>query len=69
MPTDSDANKLFDSDEPRNDPGKWDEMTERVKKCPGIAVFERWLDDSLIDLEKEFCGFSTQKSMRRNFGR
>ena len=69
MPTNSDANKLFDNDDPKKSLGKWDEMAERAKKCPGISVFEHWLDDSLEKLEEDFCAFSTQKSMRRNFGR
>ncbi len=69
MPTNSDADKLFENNEPRDNRGKWDEMSERAKKCPGITVFERWLEGSLVELEKEFSGFSTQKSMRRNFGR
>jgi hypothetical protein len=69
MPTNSDANKLFENNDPQDNRGKWDEMSEKAKKCPGISVFERWLEDSLDCLEKEFRGFSTQKSMRRKFGR
>ena len=69
MPTNSSSDKLFDSNDPKNSNGNWEEMTERVKKCPGISVLERWMDDSLEKLESEFCSFTTQKSMRRNFGR
>jgi len=69
MTTNSDADKLFENDDPKDAEGKWNEMTERARKCPGISEFDRWIDDSLDQLEKEFCGFSTQKSVRRNFGR
>lgn len=69
MPTNSDTNTLYDSDDPKNNHAKWDEMTERAKKCPGLTVLERWIDNSLEELEIEFCEFSTQKSLLRNFGR
>ncbi len=69
MPTNSDTNKLFENDEPKDNREKWNEMTERAKKCPGILELDRWIEDSLEELENEFCGFSTQNSMRRKFGR
>jgi hypothetical protein len=69
MPTDTNTDALFESDDPKNNRPPWGELTERATKCPGIAVLDRWIDESLEELENEFCEFSTQKSMRRNFGR
>ena len=69
MPTNSDANTLFDSDDPSKDHVKWIEMTERAKNCPGLSALERWIENSLAELEKEYVGFSTQKSLRGHFGR
>ena len=69
MTTNSGADKLFENDDSKDKLGKWDEMTDRARKCPGLSVLERWIEDSLDELEKDFCGFSTEKSMRGNFGR
>ena len=69
MPTDFSSDKLQDYNEPDRNHKTWNGMAECVSKRPGILALGKWIDDSLDNLEKEFAEFSTQKSMRRNFGR
>ena len=69
MPTNSDLNTLYDGDGAKNNQPKWDEMSKRAKQCAGLTVLEHWIDDSLAKIEKDFYKFSTQKSLRRNYGR
>ncbi len=69
MPTDFSSDKLHDHNEPEKNNETWNGMAERVSKRPGILALDKWIADSLENLEREFAVFSTQKSVRRNFGR
>ena len=69
MPTDFSSDKLQEHNEPEKNNGTWNGMAKCVSNRPGLAVLERWIEDSLEKLEKEFEAFSTQKSIRRDFGR
>jgi hypothetical protein len=69
MSTNSNSDKLHESDGSENNDRNWFEMAERATQCPGIALLDEWMDHSLEELESKFASFATQKSMRRNFGR
>lgn len=69
MTNNSNSDLIHDSDGPENLDRTWSEMAVKAMNCPGITVLDRWMDDSLEELEKEFANFATQTSKRLKLGR
>ncbi len=69
MPDNSTPSKLNDNEEPNEYHGAWKEMSDRVSRCQGLEVLDHWFDEHLEELEREFSGFTTRKSIRRDLRR
>ncbi len=69
MTPNSNSDMLFGSDDSKRLANPWSEMVAVAGKCPGLAVLDRWVEESLVDLEKSYASFATNGSIRRDLRR